>query len=52
MEIYEAFLNVYIFMYRLKGKIKALTEWRFNQLLSDSSITYEQKIYLIYFRYA
>ena len=51
MSIYEAIISIWLFLHRLKSKIRALSEQEFNQLLCDNGITYEQKIYLIYFRY-
>ena len=35
----------------LKSKVRALSENEFNRMLYDDGLTYEQKIYLIYFRY-
>nr|DAU29727.1 MAG TPA: hypothetical protein [Caudoviricetes sp.] len=51
MGIHEAIISIWLFLHRLKNKIRALSEQEFNQLLCDNRITYEQKIYLIYFRY-
>lgn len=46
------FLSIWLFLYRLKRKVWALTESDFNRMLYSDDLTYEQKIYLIYFRYA
>lgn len=52
MTVFEMFLSIWLFLYRLKRKVRALTESGFNRMLYSDDLTYEQKIYLIYFRYA
>ena len=42
--------NIYIFLLRLRIKIKIIPEADFNALLLDNSLDTEQKIYLLYFR--
>lgn len=51
MIIYKIFLGALLFLFRLKIKIQKLSESEFSSMLHDSSLTYEQKILLIYFRY-
>lgn len=52
MTVFEMFLSIWLFLYRLKRKVRDLTESDFNRMLYSDDLTYEQKIYLIYFRYA
>lgn len=51
MTTYEAIFNIWLFLYRLKSKVRALSESEFNRMLYDNDLTYQQKILLIYFRY-
>lgn len=51
MTVFEIFLSIWLFLYRLKSKVRALSENDFNRVLCSGELTYEQKIYLIYFRY-
>lgn len=51
MTVFEIFLSILLFLYRLKSKVRALSESDFNRMLYGGELTYEQKIYLIYFRY-
>lgn len=49
-EIYKAIADIRAFLILLMYKIKFMSEKDFNKLLSNRELTYEQKIYLIYFR--
>lgn len=51
MTVFEIYLSIWIFLYRLKSKVRALSESDFNRMLYSDRLTYEQKIYLLYFRY-
>lgn len=51
MTMREIVTNLYIFLVKLKMKIKNLTEEQFQRLLSDEKLDYTQRLYLIYFRY-
>lgn len=51
MMIYEAFFSIFLFLHRLKRNIRSLSESEFEKILYDNGLTYDQKIYLIYFRY-
>lgn len=51
MRIMEALIYVYIFLIRLKNQIKSLLDYQFNKMLKDNSLDYNQRLYLIYFRY-
>lgn len=51
MTVYEMIFNIWLFVCRLKNKVRALSEDEFNSMLYDERLSYEQKIYLIYFRY-
>lgn len=43
--------NLYLFLQKLRLNIKLLSEKDFNNLLKDEKLDYEQRLYLIYFRY-
>ncbi len=43
--------GIYNFLLMLKIKVKIMTEADFNSLLLDKSLSTEQRIYLLYFRY-
>lgn len=43
--------GIYDFLLMLRIKIKIMTEAEFNSLLLDNSLSTEQRIYLLYFRY-
>ena len=43
--------SLYDFLLMLRIKIKIMTEADFNYLMLDESLSIEQKIYLLYFRY-
>lgn len=51
MTAFEVAFSIWLFLHRLKGKVRALSENEFNRMLYDDGLTYEQKIFLIYFRY-
>lgn len=51
MSITEALIYFYIFLIRLKNQIKSLSDYKFNKMLKDNNLDYNQKAYLIYFRY-
>lgn len=51
MKIREMLIDIFLFINRLKNIVKNLSEDKFNELLGDKSLDYEQKLYLIYFRY-
>ena len=51
MTALELVFCIWLFLHRLKIKVLALSENEFNRMLYDDGLTYEQKIYLIYFRY-
>ncbi len=51
MTAFEMVFSIWLFLHRLKSKVRALSENEFNRMLYDDGLTYEQKIYLIYFRY-
>ncbi len=51
MTVYEAFFSILLFLQRLKSNIRNLSEDEFKQMLYSNDLTYNQKIYLIYFRY-
>jgi hypothetical protein len=51
MTAFEMVFTIWLFLHRLKGKVQALSENEFNSMLYSNGLTYEQKIYLIYFRY-
>lgn len=50
MTLREAVYGVYYFLALLEYNIKAMTNEEFKTLLNDTEITYEQKLYAIYFR--
>ena len=43
--------GIYSFLVMLKIKIKIMPEADFNSLLLDKSLSAEQKLWLLYFRY-
>lgn len=43
--------GIYDFLLMLRIKIKIMPEADFNSLLLDKSLSTEQRIYLLYFRY-
>jgi len=43
--------NLYNFIFRLRIKIKIMPEADFISLLLDNSLSTEQRVYLLYFRY-
>ena len=43
--------GIYNFLLMLKIKVRIMTEADFNSLLLDKSLSTEQRIYLLYFRY-
>ena len=47
----EILKNLYLFLRRLRLNIKLLSEKDFNNLLKDERLDYEQRLYLVYFRY-
>ena len=47
----EILNNLYLFLQKLRLNIKLLSEKDFNNLLKYGKLDYEQKLYLIYFRY-
>ena len=47
----EILKNLYLFLRRLRLNIKLLSEKDFNNLLKDEILDYEQRLYLVYFRY-
>ena len=49
--VYEAVNSIFIFMHRCKRNIRNLSEREFEKMLYSNDLTYNQKIYLIYFRY-
>lgn len=51
MTALEMVFSIWLFLHRLKSKVRVLSENEFNRMLYDDGLTYEQKIYLIYFRY-
>lgn len=51
MTVYEIIFSIWLFLLRLKNNVRALSENEFRNMLYDSRLSYEQKIYLIYFRY-
>lgn len=51
MKIREALLYIYIFLLRLEKQIKCLSDYEFNKMLKDNSLDYNQRLYLMYFRY-
>ncbi len=51
MTFYEMIFSIWLFLHRLKNNVRALPENEFHSMLYDSRLNYEQKIYLIYFRY-
>ena len=51
MGLKEAIYRIYYFLVRLEYNIKAMTNAEFEALLDDTEITYEQKLYAIYFRF-
>lgn len=48
MTALEMVFSIWLFLHRLKSKVRALSENEFNRMLYDDGLTYEQKIYLIY----
>ena len=51
MGLKEAIHGIYYFLVRLEYNIKTMTNAEFEALLNDREITYEQKLYAIYFRF-
>ena len=51
MTALEMVFSIWLFLHRLKSKVRALSENEFNRMLYDDGLTYDQKIYLIYCRY-
>ena len=51
MTDFEMAFSIWLFLHRLKSKVRALSENEFNRMLYGNGLSYEQKIYLIYFRY-
>ena len=51
MTVYEAVISIFLFLHRLKRNIQHLSEREFEKMLYSNDLTYNQKIYLIYFRY-
>ena len=47
----EILNNLYLFLRKLRLNIKLLSEKDFNNLLKYGKLDYEQRLYLIYFRY-
>lgn len=47
----EAIRNIYYFLLWLKIKIRIMPEADFISLLLDNSLSTEQRIYMLYFRY-
>ena len=51
MEINEMMKRIYSLLKKLKIEIKSLQDEEFAKILSDNSLDYTQRLYLIYFRY-
>ena len=51
MGINEMMQCVYSLLKIMKIKIKSLSDEEFAKILSDNSLDYTQRLYLIYFRY-
>ncbi len=51
MTVYEAAFDIFLFLHRLKRNIRSLSEREFERMLYSNDLSYNQKIYLIYFRY-
>lgn len=51
MRLYETLNIIYDFLVKLKIQIKLLPNEMFYQILSDKSLDYTQRLYLICFRY-
>lgn len=49
--MHELTRGIYNFLLMLRRKIKIMPEADFNYLILDKSLSTEQKIYLLYFRY-
>lgn len=47
----EILKNLCMFLRKLRLNIKLLPEKDFNNLLKDERLDYEQRLYLVYFRY-
>lgn len=50
-EIYNAVNNLRLFLIKLMLQIKLMPEKEFAELLKNGKLNFEQKVYLIYFRY-
>ena len=51
MGINEMMQCVYSLLGIMKIKIKSLSDEEFAEILSDNSLDYTQRLYLVYFRY-
>lgn len=51
MSITKTLIYFYVFLIQLKNQIKSLSEYEFNKMLKENVLDYNQKVYLIYFRY-
>lgn len=50
-ELYKEINNIILFIKKLIWKIKLMPEKEFAELLKNGNLGFEQKVYLIYFRY-
>ncbi len=51
MSAFERGFSIWLFLHGLRSEGRALSENEFDRMVYDDGLTYEQKIYLIYFRY-